>query len=141
MFGSGPGGTGGSGAPPSATKLSPISFRAVLGGTGGSGAPPSAIRAGAIEFRVALGGTGGSGAPPSEYNLLPRCIIGEIEIIVEQPRSEAAPTNRIEHETFLKVIVFSLLEFGPWANLRILLAGCSVSYAVQVVDFTGQIQR
>ncbi len=124
-FGVAPGGTGGSGAPPSATKLSAIGCGVVLGGTGGSGAPPSAIRAGTIEFGVAPGGTGGSGAPPSEYKLPPRYLIDDK--IVEQPRS-AALKNRTEHEAFLWVMIFSLcVGIWPLGQSRNLTRGCFLS--------------
>ncbi len=96
-------GTGGCGAPPSATNVGPDGLNAAPGGTGGCGAPPSVTKFGPVGLCAALG-TGGCGAPPSEHNLLPCCVIEHK--IVEQPRSEAL-TNRIEHETLLKVMVFS----------------------------------
>ena len=98
-----PGGTGGCGAPPSATNVDPAVLSVAPGGTGGCGAPPSVTKFGPVGLCAALG-TGGCGAPPSEHNLLPCCVIEHK--IVEQPRSEAL-TNRIEHETLLKVMVFS----------------------------------
>src|SRR5260370_35793746 len=80
-------GTGGCGAPPSATNVGPDGLNAAPGGTGGCGAPPSATNVDPAVLSVAPGGTGGCGAPPSKHHLLPRCVTEPN--IVTQPRSEA----------------------------------------------------
>jgi hypothetical protein len=136
------GGTGGCGSPPSAVMSGVAGVRAFGFGTGGCGSVPSAVvssenpgcgappptSASMVPTACAvftIGTYGSSGLPP-ECNLHSRGV--DEKSFVEKPRS-GIDANRIEHETFLKVIVFSLLEFGPWANLRILLAGCFLSCA------------
>jgi len=91
-------------------------------GQGGCGSPPSAMSAGcdSLDGMVSIGfGQGGCGSPPSAF-----CVVDCWPHTHEIESDAASDTvaNRIEHDTLRKVIVFLLmLEFGPWANFRILL--------------------